>query len=77
MCVQGNESLPQGNLNVHFSEGVLFVTYSLLIQKGKAGALIGTFGLDGLLEEGEGENEDENGAATAVLGAGCPHKHGS
>lgn len=30
--VQGNSSLPQGNLDTNFGEGVLFVTYSLLIS---------------------------------------------
>ena len=30
--VQGNTNLPQGKLDVHFGEGVLFVTYSLLIS---------------------------------------------
>ncbi len=30
--MQGNSSLPQGNLDTHFGEGVLFVTYSLLIS---------------------------------------------
>lgn len=67
--MQGNESLPQGNLGAHYSRGVLFVTYSLLIQKGKAGAVIGTFGLDGALEEGG--NEDEQDDIAAALGAIC------
>ena len=30
--MQGNSNLPQGNLENHFGEGVLFVTYSLLIS---------------------------------------------
>ena len=29
---QGNNSLPQGNLTTKFGSGVLFVTYSLLVQ---------------------------------------------
>ena len=39
--MQGNSSLPPGNLDKHFGEGVLFVTYSLLISgsaKGASGA---------------------------------------
>ena len=39
--MQGNSSLPSGNLDKHFEDGVLFVTYSLLISgsaKGASGA---------------------------------------
>lgn len=76
LCAQGNDSLPQGNLAAHYSEGVLFVTYSLLIQKGKAGALVGTFGLDGALEEVHSDGEQEDIAA-AVLGAIASQSLGS
>ena len=36
--MQGNSSLPPGNLDKHFGEGVLFVTYSLLISGSAKGA---------------------------------------
>ena len=36
--VQGNSLLPQGNLDSHFGDGVLFVTYSLLISGSARGA---------------------------------------
>ena len=36
--MQGNSALPQGNLDSHFGEGVLFVTYSLLISGSAKGA---------------------------------------
>lgn len=34
--VQGNTPLPKGNLERHYSEGVLFVTYSLLVSNTKS-----------------------------------------
>ena len=36
--MQGNSSLPQGKLEKHFGEGVLFVTYSLLISGSSKGS---------------------------------------
>ena len=34
--IQGNASLPKGKLDKHHKEGVLFVTYSLLVSNSKA-----------------------------------------
>ena len=65
--MQGNESLPQSNLNTHYHEGVLFVTYSLLIQKGKQGAVIGIYGLDGEVEAAP--EEDQQDDVADALGA--------
>ena len=36
MQIQGNASLPKGKLDRHHKEGVLFVTYSLLVSNSKA-----------------------------------------
>ena len=34
--MQGNTPLPKGNLERHYSKGVLFVTYSLLVSNTKS-----------------------------------------
>ena len=49
--MQGNSNLPQGDLEKHFGEGVLFVTYSLLISGSS---------------KGSNSKEDMEGAAPAV-----------
>ena len=36
MCMQGSASIPKGKIDKHFQEGVLFVTYSLLVTAAKA-----------------------------------------
>jgi hypothetical protein len=37
VTVQGNNNLPSGNLDRHYGDGVLFVTYSLLISRSAKG----------------------------------------
>jgi len=47
---QGNAALPKGNLEKHYDEGVLFVTYSLLVSNTKQMAepkLAGANGAEG------------------------------
>ena len=69
MSGQGNDSLPPGNLAGHYKAGVLFVTYSLLIQKGKAGGqVLGSFGVNGVGIESD-EDGDEAGLRAASAGA--------
>ena len=64
LCVQANGTLPKGNLP--YREGVLFVTYSLLIQRGKGGAVVGRYGLDGNIEYDSADDADDDSAAAAA-----------
>ena len=35
VLVQGSSSIPKGRIDKHFSQGVLFITYSLLVSNAK------------------------------------------
>jgi len=37
LLLQNKDSPPTGNLDKHYKDGVLFITYSLLTVKGKVG----------------------------------------
>lgn len=36
VSLQGNASIPKGRIDKHFSQGVLFITYSLLVSNAKS-----------------------------------------